>query len=226
MPKATKKTVRKPIARQRTLECDSGAEIGIRNDGERIASASSQMAPCKQALSRVKAALSLADSARLGADLGLLEKAVAGCPDTCGCGLGFKRTVLHADDRVYGELTTRDGCFSGLMLTQWGEDSLGEDLSKMRYLGVPGAGSGETRVQLREPGFLASFLAWCAAGRCETLVLAEPHAAIWSELQLSGIGSAELVPLMRRLADLPPDEAWRQSRTPAAGRGQKGTICR
>jgi hypothetical protein len=219
MPRTlTKKPSRKIIGKRQVPErvLDAAGEVKIHV---------SQASPCKQALARVKAALTAAEASRLKVELDLLEKTVSGCPESCGCRLGVKRAVIFSEARVLGELASEDGRFSGLFLNQAGEELLGEDLARMRYVGLPGVAAGESHVQVRDPGFLAAFTAWCDTRGCGVLVLTDPYIAMWSDLQYSGIEAGKILALMRKLVALPQDEAWRLCHESIACAGKKTKIC-
>jgi hypothetical protein len=206
-PKSVKKTSTKKTANRHVVPKNNCKLRKLITDLEDVGAPSAN--PCQAALERVKKVLTAADIAKLKPELDLLKKAVAGCPADCGCSGGSKRVIISAHGKILGELSCVDGRFSSLCLNGAGEDLLGEDISKLRYVGLAGVPGFASPVQVRDPDFLAAFVAWCGERGCETLVLTEFQLPLWSKLQASLPDEEYLLPLMRKLQALPQDDALR-----------------
>jgi len=165
--------------------------------------------PCRAALARVKNALTDSDAIRLRPELALLDKAVADCPNECGCRQGLSRAVISIQGKMLGELTSEDGKFSGLVLNGAGEDLLGEEAATLRYVGLKDVPGFSPSVQARDQEFLEAFSVWCGEKGCEVLVLSEPYLPVWSKLQEAKLEDGELLPLMNKLRTVQPFDALR-----------------
>ncbi len=201
-----KKTVKKTAGRAAV----SGKKVRLQKLFDILASRKpAGDSPCRAALDRVRGVLSVAEKAELATDLLLLDKAVAGCPGNCGCANGLKRVVISNNGRILGEMTSEGGKFSGLFLNGAGEDLLGEEISRLRYVGLKDVPGYAAPVQVRDPEFLGAFVGWCGVHGCEAMVLAEPYLPVWSKLQASNLDEEEVLLLMDRLRDIDQDEALR-----------------
>lgn len=169
----------------------------------------SEIGSCIAALAKVRRILTAQQVARLKPELALLEKAVVGCPENCGCRRGLKRVIISTDGKMLGELTSDGGKFSGIALNGAGEDLLGEEMSTLRYTGLTGAPGFDSPVQVRDDDFLEAFVAWCGEKGCEALVLDELYLPVWSRLQESKIDDGQVLQLMRKLKSVPSQDALR-----------------
>lgn len=202
-----KKAAKKRVARATGRPAASGMPIRLQKLIDNLAAIEpSGAGPCQSALARVKRALPPQALAKLGSDLAVLERAVAECPERCGCGRGLRRAVISSGGRILGELTSEGGKFSGLWLNAAGEDLLGEDLSRLRYLGIS---NGAVPVNARDSGFLNAFAAWCGAKGCDVLVFSETYTPVWAKLQAAKLDEESMLRLMDKLRDLGLDDAWR-----------------
>jgi len=207
----TRKTKHKKPARKAAGRAQgAGQPIGLRKLMDNLEAVEpSGVSPCRAALRRIKRCLSVQDTLRLKADLAVLEQAVSACPRDCGCRRGLKHVVIHAEGKVLGELTSEDGVFSGLFLNGAGEELLGDEIARMRYVGIGGAPGFHEPVQVRDPEFLAAFVGWCGLRGCGTLVLAEPYLPVWSRLQTARLDELSALRIMEKLQSIPPGDAWR-----------------
>ncbi len=201
---AQKKLSRAKTGKTRKTAIKKEPRVQI-NDGAK----SSDIGPCLRAYESVVKRLSSTDRSAIADDLELLHDAVVDCPRHCGCSDREKTSIIFSADGVFlGELTTRSGGLTGLMLSRDGDELLGAEVESWQVIGLH-QNETLTPVKLNDGRFLEAFGIWCGNNGCKIVTLLAPQLELWNAIQASALPEEERCYAIQRVAQEPLDNALR-----------------
>jgi len=166
-----------------------------------------RVGPCLRAFESLVSKLSAKDKKTLSGDLELLHNAVAKCPNDCGCSDQEKTSVIFsADSSFLGELMTRSGGLTGLIMSRDGDELLGPHVEAWQVMGLC-QDETMTSVKLRDERFLEAFGMWCGNNGCKLVTLMPSQIELWNVVQSSRLSDEERYLTIEKLAHEPLDAA-------------------
>lgn len=166
-----------------------------------------EVGPCLRAYESLLSRLSQKDRSRMTAELELLHDAVVGCPVSCGCSKQEKTSVIFSADGIFlGEMMTRSGGFTSLIMSRAGDELLGPVVESWQVMGLT-QDEAAGPIKMRDEDFLDAFGVWCGNNGCRLVTLLAPQIELWNATQTAPLTDREKLDVIERLAQEPLETA-------------------